>query len=236
MDDKIMIVDDDAKILKAVERIFRQEPIECFLFSSPVAALKQARDIEPTVVVSDQRMSEMEGTMFLEKMKQILPATVRVLMSGYADIDATIKAINQGQVFRFIKKPWDTESFRCEIRHAVQYSRLLRRIVHSDGDPGEFGRTERLTGALEMAGAVCHEFAQPVQIISGYCEILTDELSRHPDASGFEEPVSNILQSTRRLKGLLLKFMEVRRYKTRPYLLSSRIIDIEAATAEIDSD
>nr|WP_319491525.1 response regulator [uncultured Desulfobacter sp.] len=236
MDDKIMIVDDDTKILKAVERIFRQEPIECFLFSSPAEALKQACDIEPTVVVSDQRMPEMEGTVFLEKMKQILPATVRVLMSGYADIDATINAINQGQVFRFIKKPWDTESFRSEIRHAVQYSRLLRRLVHSDEDPGESGRTERLTGVLEMAGAVCHEFAQPVQIISGYCEILTDELSRMPHAAGFEEPVSNILKSTERLKDLLLKFMKVRRYKTRPYLLSSRIIDIDAATAELDPD
>lgn len=236
MDDKIMIVDDDTRILKSVERIFRQEPIKCFLFSSPAEALEKACDIEPTVVVSDQRMPEMEGTVFLEKMKQILPATVRVLMSGYADIDATISAINQGQVFRFIKKPWDTHSFRSEIKHAVQYSHLLRRLVHSDEDPGESGRTERLTGVLEMAGAVCHEFAQPVQIISGYCEILTDELSRQPDASGFEEPVSNILQSTERLKELLLQFMKVRRYKTRSYLLSSRIIDIDAATAEIDPD
>ena len=236
MDDKIMIVDDDTMILKAVERIFRQEPIKCFLFSSPADALKEACEIEPTVVVSDQRMPEMEGTVFLEKMKQMLPASVRVLMSGYADIDATISAINQGQVFRFIKKPWDAHSFRTEIRHAVQYARLLRRLVHTDEDPGEAGRTERLTGALEMAGAVCHEFAQPVQIISGYCEILNDELSRQPDAAGFQEPVSNILQSTERLKDLLLKFMKVRRYKTRPYLLSSTIIDIDAATAEIDPD
>lgn len=236
MDDKIMIVDDDIKILKSVERIFRQEPIKCFLFSSPADALKEACQIEPTVVVSDQRMPEMEGTVFLEKMKQKLPATVRVLMSGYADIDATISAINQGQVFRFIKKPWDAHAFRSEIRHAVQYARLLRRLVHSDGEPGECEREERLTGALEMAGAVCHEFAQPVQIISGYCEILTDELSRQPDDSGFQEPVANILQSTERLKDLLLKFMKVRRYKTRPYLLSSTIIDIDAATAETDPD
>lgn len=236
MDDKIMIVDDDTKILKSVARIFRQEPVKCFMFSSPVKALKEACKIEPTVVVSDQRMPEMEGTVFLEKMKQMQPATVRVLMSGYADIDATISAINQGQVYRFIKKPWDTHVFRSEIRHAVQYSRLLRRIVPSDAEPGEYERAERLTGALEMAGAVCHEFAQPVQIISGYCEILNDELSRQPGTSGFGESVSNILQSTERLKDLLLKFMKVRRYKTRPYLFSSRIIDIDAATAKIDHD
>ncbi|WP_020590093.1 response regulator [Desulfobacter curvatus] len=232
MDDKIMIVDDDIKLLKSVERIFKQEPVKCFLFSSPANALKEAPEIEPTVVVSDLRMPEMEGTFFLEKMKQMLPATVRVLMTGYADIDATISAINQGQVFRFIKKPWDSHIFRSEIRHAVQYSKMLRRLVHSDAEPGESERTERLTGALEMAGAVCHEFAQPVQIISGYCEILTEELNRQPGVSGFKEPVSHILQSTERLKELLLKCMKVQRYKTRPYLLSSRIIDIDAATTE----
>lgn len=230
MDDKIMIVDDDNKVLKSIERIFRQEPVECFLFSSPVQALKDACKIKPTVVVSDQRMPEMDGTVFLEKMKQMLPGTVRVLMSGYADIEATISAINQGQVFRFIQKPWDSHIFRSEIRHAVQYSEMLRRLVHGDSEPGEFERAERLTGVLEMAGAVCHEFAQPVQIISGYCEILIDELNKHPGASRFKEPVSHILQSTERLKDLLLKCMKVQRYKTRPYLLSSRIIDIEAAT------
>lgn len=230
MDDKIMIVDDDMNILKSVERILRQEPVECFLFSSPVSALKDACEIEPTVVISDQRMPEMEGTVFLERMKQMLPATVRVLMSGYADIEATINAINQGQVYRFIKKPWDTHAFRSEIRHAVQYSKLLRRLVHSNADPGEWEQSERLTGALEMAGAVCHEFAQPVQIISGYCEILTEELNKQSGVAGFKESVSHILQSTERLKELLLKVMKVQRYKTRPYLLSGRIIDIEAAT------
>ena len=90
MADKILIVDDDPNILKAIQRLFRKDPFECHLFSSPKTALKKAREIEPAVVVSDQKMPEMEGTLFLKEMKRLLPLTVRVLMSGYTDIDATI--------------------------------------------------------------------------------------------------------------------------------------------------
>ncbi|HCY87728.1 MAG TPA: hypothetical protein DHV36_21515 [Desulfobacteraceae bacterium] len=232
MADKILIVDDDPNILKAIQRLFRKDPFECHLFSSPKTALKKAREIEPAVVVSDQKMPEMEGTLFLKEMKRLLPLTVRVLMSGYTDIDATICAINQGQVFRYIKKPWDIDTFRSEIRHAVEYAKMLRRLIEMDEEPGEPEQKERLTGALEMAGAICHEFAQPIQIISGYCEILTLELSKQPGLKKLEDQVSHISQSNERLKELLLKLMEIRRYKTRPYLSSSRIIDIDAASAK----
>lgn len=221
MPDKIVIVDDEVHLLKACQRMFRGGALECVTFTSPVAALDQISSIRPAVVVSDQRMPEMTGTEFLEKTKQRFPSAVRIIMSGYADIDTAIDAINRGRVFRFIKKPWDGSQFRLEIRRAVDYHHMTQKLYSlTSQDPGGGNTSERFRGVLEMAGAVCHEFSQPLQVISGYCDLLmtaSEQCTR--------ESLAAIKTQSDRLSYLLDCIMSIRTYKTREYL-NGRIVDL----------
>jgi len=233
MNDKILIVDDEEHILKACQRILVNEPYQCITLSSPLKALEKVTLINPSVVISDQRMPEMEGSVFLEKIKKKLPGAVRVTMTGYADINATIGAINKGHVFRFIKKPWDDLQFKLEIRHAVELFHMTERLrsFSEKKEPGESVNRERLQGVLEMAGAVCHEFAQPLQVISGYNELLLQDRDSWLDIESTHKYLSCIQDEVKKLNDLLLKVMTIQEYKTRAYLKGREIIDIHNASS-----
>ena len=102
------------------------EPHETLAFNMPSEALDKIGEIQPAVVVSDQRMPEMKGTSLLQKVKEISPDTVRIILTGYADTTAAIASINEGSVSRFISKPWDDDEFKITIRHAVEHYRLAK--------------------------------------------------------------------------------------------------------------
>jgi response regulator RpfG family c-di-GMP phosphodiesterase len=118
----ILFVDDEEHILKSLRRLLRKEPYRFYLADSGEAGLKlleENPDIQ--MVVSDQRMPGMCGTEFLAKVKEKYPDTVRIVLSGYAEPHAVMDAINQGEVFRFIAKPWDDESLKTTIRQCLDH-------------------------------------------------------------------------------------------------------------------
>ncbi len=237
MNEKILIVDDDDHILKACNRLLRNEPYSCIIFSSPQKALDHAESINPVIVISDQRMPQMEGIVFLKKLKEKLPWTIRILMTGYADIDSVINAINLGLVYRCIKKPWDNELFKSEIRQAIVYFNMTERLrwLSEEDESKKRINQERLQGVLEMAGAVCHEFAQPLQVISGYCELLSEEKDNTKDVHSIKKQIGLIHREAGRLNDLLLKVMTIQEYKTKAYLRGGRIVDIHNASPADDS-
>lgn len=124
MKEKILIIDDDEHILKTCERLLRSKDYHCFVFSSARKALENAELIQPAVVVADQRMPEIEGTVLLEMIRRTMPFTIRIIMTGYADLNAIISNINNGNIFKFIKKPWDDLSFLNEIEKAIEQYRM----------------------------------------------------------------------------------------------------------------
>ncbi len=124
MIERIVFVDDEMSVLKSLNRLFMDEPYETLLFDIPSEALKKIEEIQPAVVVSDQRMPEMRGTSLLQKVKEISPDTVRIILTGYADTTAAIASINEGSVFRFTSKPWDDNELKLTIKHAVEHYRL----------------------------------------------------------------------------------------------------------------
>jgi|GEM_PF-1409369 len=229
MGEKIFIIDDDDHILKTYRRVLRDEPYDCMYFSSPVKALASAAHFEPAVVISDQQMPEMTGTELFSKIKTILPIASRVIVTGVADIDTAIHSINRGHVYRFIKKPWEDTWLKVEIKRALQYYHMNQRLQllsECTMDDGVMER-ERLRGVLEMAGAVCHEFAQPLQTISGYCSLLMPETEGDcPDKLYLQR----IEKEVQRLGDLLLKIMSIGEYRTHCYLGDQRMIDIDAAS------
>ncbi len=123
---RILFVDDEENILKSMRRLFMDDAYEVFIANSGKEALKiLAETGEMGVIVSDQRMPEMTGVDFLEKSKRIAPHSVRILLTGYADINAAVDAINRGGAFRYLHKPWKDEELLHTVQAAFKYYKLV---------------------------------------------------------------------------------------------------------------
>ena len=113
---RILIVDDDESILKSLRRLLSMTPctagedtykLTVDIFSSPVLALEKARHTAYDLVLSDYRMPMMNGVQFLKAFREIQPDAARLILSGYADLNGLIGAINEAGINRFISKPWN---------------------------------------------------------------------------------------------------------------------------------
>ena len=123
---KILFVDDEENILRSLQRLFMDEEVEVFTASSGTKGLEiLTREAGVGVVVSDQRMPEMTGVDFLEKSKAISPQSIRILLTGYADVNAAIDAINRGGTFRYLNKPWNDDELVQAVMGALQMYRLF---------------------------------------------------------------------------------------------------------------
>ncbi len=140
MNPKVIFIDDEPHILKAFVRLFRKDDIEVFTTTSPAEVLELIQNETFDLIVSDQRMPEMEGTKLLEQVRTLSPNTVRIILTGYADKDAAIQAINQGSVYRFLTKPWDDDELRNEVKRAIdeyqlrQENRRLQELTQSQNN------------------------------------------------------------------------------------------------------
>jgi len=123
--ERIAFVDDEEIVLGTLSRIFENEPYEVFTFDTPSKAILAMEEQPFWVVVSDQMMPEMDGTDFLAQVRDRWPDTVRILMTGYAETDTVIRAINQGSVFRFVSKPWETRELIQIVHDAMDQYRLV---------------------------------------------------------------------------------------------------------------
>lgn len=131
---KTMIVDDEENVLKALKRLLVAVP--CFhegvtykldveTYTSPVAALEQATKTPYALVISDYRMPEMNGAEFLKQVRLMQPNTVRMILSGYSDLNGLVNAINEAQISRFIAKPWNDYELISAIGQSLAYRNLL---------------------------------------------------------------------------------------------------------------
>ncbi|WP_088285538.1 EAL domain-containing protein [Ideonella sp. A 288] len=120
---RLLIVDDEPNILSALRRLLRHEGYEIHTAASGTEALELLA-IEPIqVVVSDQRMPGMSGTEFLGHVNSMYPQTVRIALSGYADLTAVTEAVNQGAIYRFLSKPWNDEDLKGALQAAFRHWR-----------------------------------------------------------------------------------------------------------------
>lgn len=117
----LLFVDDEPSILKSLKRLFRREDYTILTAQSGKEALDILTDCKGavSVIVSDQRMPEMNGAQFLEKSIAIAPDAVRFLLTGYSDMEAAIEAINKGRIYCYLTKPWNDEDLRLHIRSAL---------------------------------------------------------------------------------------------------------------------
>ncbi|MBU1692150.1 MAG: response regulator [Gammaproteobacteria bacterium] len=131
----IILVDDEQNILNALRRQFaspsfqdtEHSKFQVEIFTSPQQALKRAEEgVAFDLVISDYRMPEMDGVAFLKAFKRIQPNAERLILSGYADLEALVGAINEAQIFRFITKPWHDYELKSAVAQALAHRDLLR--------------------------------------------------------------------------------------------------------------
>ncbi len=124
----ILCVDDEANILSSLRRLFRPAGYRVLIAESGAdgLAMLQAENGAVDLVISDMRMPMMDGAQFLAEVRQRWPGIVRILLTGYADMDSTIAAINEGQIYRYISKPWNDGEVSLTVREALERQGLLR--------------------------------------------------------------------------------------------------------------
>ena len=127
----ILLVDDEEMVLNSIKSFFAIESCyELLTYTSPLKALEDLGNTHPRVdlVISDYLMPEMDGITFLAKVKEKLPMVPRILLTGYADKENAIKAINNVGLYQYIEKPWDNEDLKLIIRNGLEKTVLLQEL------------------------------------------------------------------------------------------------------------
>lgn len=148
---KMLVVDDEPDNLDLLYRTFRRD-FDVLRADSGVSALSVlSTEGEVAVIISDQRMPEMKGTEFLSKTVPQFPDTVRIILTGFTDVEDLVEAINSGQVYKYITKPWDPTELKAVVQRAAETYELLKQ------------RTEE----LQRAQAQMNLLARIVQVAQG---------------------------------------------------------------------
>ncbi|GAB4370034.1 MAG: response regulator [Calditrichia bacterium] len=192
----ILAVDDELINLEALQRTFRNL-YRLFTTTSPHEALQIFKSEEIHLVIADQRMPEMNGTELLGMMKQISPHPIRIVLSAYTDTSYLIEAINQGEVYRYITKPWNPDDLKITVQKALEHYQanmerieLTRRLQQANLELNEQNKTlqralkelqeaqervielERFSIIGKMAGLIVHDLKQPLDIIRSAAETM----------------------------------------------------------------
>ncbi len=128
MNQNIAFVDDEPNVLESLKWVFKDEPYNTFTFQSPLEVLERIKKDEFAVVVADQVMPEIEGIKFLQMVKERWPSTVCIIMTAHADLQMAINAVNQGNIFRFVFKPWDIMEMKTAVKNAIDLYELKAEV------------------------------------------------------------------------------------------------------------
>ncbi len=122
----ILFVDDEENILNALRRLFRPTGYKVTIAHSGAEALAALEQQPVDLIVSDMRMPQMNGAELLEQVRHRWPNTVRILLTGYSDMSMTVDAINKGNIYRYISKPWDEGELLAAVSQALEFKQLER--------------------------------------------------------------------------------------------------------------
>ncbi|MFZ2987059.1 HD domain-containing phosphohydrolase [Ideonella sp.] len=195
----VLMVDDEPSVLSALRRLFRPQGYRILQATSGEDALVVMSTEKVDLVISDMRMPEMDGAQLLERVRQRHPTTSRILLTGYADIKATIAAINGGEIHRYITKPWDDQDLLVVVREALsrrdleeQNRELVRLTQDQNRELVQLNQTlenrvqarvaeiEQVANMLDAAYDELNQtFTVAVTIFAGMLEMRQDGIAGH---------------------------------------------------------
>ncbi len=147
----ILLVDDEVMVLKTLARLLRAEPFAVFTAESPEAALDVLARESIQVVISDQHMPGRNGVELLKRVRELFPDVVRIMLTGYTEMNIAVDAINEGQVHRLMTKPWNDQDMRATVRQALDTWEMRREI-------------ERLNQVAQEQNAILEELNHHLEV------------------------------------------------------------------------
>jgi two-component system NtrC family sensor kinase len=124
---RILCVDDEPNVLNSIRRLFLDYEYTILTATSAQEGLEILQNARIQIVMSDYRMPNMNGVEFLKEVRKFWPETVRIVLSGYADTAAIVSAVNEGQIYKFIPKPWNDDDLKATIANAIEGYYLFKR-------------------------------------------------------------------------------------------------------------
>lgn len=219
----LLIVDDEEQVLNTLRRQFQHDYV-VYTAHDANRACAILNETPIDVVISDQRMSGMPGSEFLRCVSDAHPEVVRLLLTGYTDLQAVIDSVNQGSIYRYITKPWDPDDLASAVRMAFSRHELIARNRRLMDDLVEANRTlearvaER-TAELEQAnqqllvsieeknrllGMAAHDLRTPIAVIRGFIDLVADPRTPPEDFSEFVDIIRATLHDMLTLLNSLL--------------------------------
>jgi len=229
----LLIVDDEVDVLESLRHQFHRA-YRVLTAPNARAAIEILQENEVHLILSDQRMPGMSGDALLAEARRMQPDAIRMLFTGYADIQAVINAVNEGHIFRYILKPWDAVELEGVIRQAAEKYDLLAerkalieelqeanaRLLLANED---LARADRLKSAfIEVAS---HEFNTPITLILGLTELLRLSAEARPDEES--EILRQITASGRQLARLVTNMLTLLRADDFRRTLERRPVELE---------
>jgi signal transduction histidine kinase len=226
-------VDDEADVLESLRHQFHRT-YRVLTSTSGAGAIELLEHNDVEVLLSDQRMPGMPGDVLLRNARELKPDTIRMLFTGYADIQAVINAVNEGHIFRYILKPWDSVELEGIIRQGIEQYELLAerrrliaelqaanaRLVEANSELARAGQLK--TAFIEVAS---HEFNTPITLVLGLTELL--RLS-DPDRSDQEQEIlRQIISSGRQLARLVTNMLTLLRAEDFRKTLQRRPVELD---------
>jgi signal transduction histidine kinase len=198
----ILIVDDENDNVEALERIFRLKYKVLKATSGQQALRVLDQHPEPVaLIITDQRMPEMTGVEFLARTIESRPETVRILLTGYTDIESVISAVNSGQIYRYLTKPWDPVDLQATVDRAVERYLLGVELKEKNAALGK-ALTELQTldqAKTQFMILINHELKTPLTSILSFADLLSETRLNEDQTLC----VSRIKKSSNRLKNLI---------------------------------
>lgn len=209
----ILCVDDEIDNVEALERLFRRKYSVLKATSAKEALVLLDQHPGPVaLIITDQRMPEMTGVEFLEKTLTSHPETMRILLTGYTDLDSIIMAVNQGQIFRYLTKPWDPTDLTNTVDRAIERFEVGQELKAKNT---ELARALEDLKSLDVAKSnfmilINHELKTPLTSILSFSSLLSESNLGAED----KLMVNRILRSAERLKALVEDVLLVVRAET----------------------
>lgn len=246
---QLLIIDDEEEILKALRRQFRRD-YDVHVALNAAEGLQIMAETPIHVIISDQRMPGMNGDEFFGKVKSQYPDATRLLLTGYADIQAVIAAINDGNIFRYVTKPWDPVELDTIVREAFNRYNLIvqNRLLLNELQAANVlleQRVQERTAELEDAnsrlkmlmqqkdrfmGMAAHDLRSPITAVRGFADLLLDP--RTDDESRVEF-VDIIRESVQKMLNLLNDLLDITAIESGNVTLDKRAIDVVQFTNRV---
>jgi len=239
-ENQVLFLDDEESIINGIQRLFIREPYAVFATTKVSEAREALEKYKIKVVVSDYRMPDISGTQFLRELKGQYPDIVKVLFTGYTDFSAAEEAINVGEVYRFISKPWKTTELLSTIRQCIEhYDLLLRaRTKEQELELSNKKLTDMYKLQKEFTSTVSHELRTPLASIKTAIDLVVRKMVGEITPEQ-EEVLGRVQKNVDRLKRLIDDILDLSKMesgKLRMNVMVNNINHVIKETVEFQKD